>query len=146
MLAAVRSQMASALSPSSGSAGRDGTPASTSAPAGVPTSTRKRCPASSMSSVNARSKATVARGPVPIDVQKHVLPAFAQSDEGVARCLGGLLRGKPQRRREQEALPRHVADVEAEERLVVAAPQPVRAPSCSSVHPAGRSATDSISA
>ena len=51
--------------------------ASTSSPRSEPASTRKRCSPSS-SSVSARSKPDFARGPVSIETQKQVLPAFEQ--------------------------------------------------------------------
>ena len=51
--------------------------ASTSSPRSEPASIRKRCSPSS-SSVRARSYPDFARGPVSIETQKHVLPAFEQ--------------------------------------------------------------------
>ena len=52
--------------------------ARSSAPASLPTSTRNRWPPSSSSSVRARSKPPRAFGPVSIETQKQVFPAFEQ--------------------------------------------------------------------
>ena len=75
---AARSAAASGAPVSASVASRLGSSARTSAPSSLPTSTVKRCPSPSSTSVSARSKPWVHRGPVPIDTQKQVPPAWPQ--------------------------------------------------------------------
>lgn len=76
MLPAVRASAAATSARSSGNASCVGRTASISSPAAVPARTR-RSPDSS--SVRATSNPLVQAGPVPIEAQKHVGPARAQS-------------------------------------------------------------------
>ena len=76
--ASVRARTDAADCASWGPAGRERSAASTSAPVSLPTSVRKSCRASSISSVRARSKPAVACGPVCIEAQKQVAAAVPQ--------------------------------------------------------------------
>ena len=77
IVASARAAASAGAASSAATGSRCSSSASTAAPRSLPTSTTKRWPPSS-SSVSARSKPAVTRGPVSIDAQKQLPPARPQ--------------------------------------------------------------------